>query len=91
MFFGDGTLNKLGELANDFGFKRPLLVADRGLVNSGHDQKAIGHLEKTCCDPIVFDDFKENPDSLMVSKGKEFAGQFNIDSIIERRSTNVES
>ena len=82
VFFGDGTLNKLGELANDFGFKRPLLVADRGLVNSGHVQKAIGHLEKTGCDPIVFDDFKENPDSLMVSKGKEFAGQFNIDSII---------
>ena len=44
VFFGDGTLNKLGELANDFGFKRPLLVADRGLVNCGHVQNAIGLL-----------------------------------------------
>ena len=27
VIFGDGTLNKLGGLAHDFGFKRPLLVA----------------------------------------------------------------
>ena len=82
VIFGDGTLNKLGGLAHDFGFKRPLLVADQGLVSSGHVEKAIGYLEKTGCEPVVFDDFKENPDSLMISKGKEFAGQFDIDSIV---------
>ena len=82
VIFGNGSLNKLGGVAHELGFKRPLLVADRGLVKSGHVKTAISYLKKSGCAPTLFDDFEVNPDSLMVSKGKKFAVQFDIDSIV---------
>ena len=34
--FGAGAINELGKLAVELGFRRTLLVADHGLVASGH-------------------------------------------------------
>ena len=46
MIFGAGAIERLGELARELNFKRTLLVADHGLVASGHVDEAVVPLEK---------------------------------------------
>src|SRR5262245_55939444 len=36
LVFADGASRQLGELARELGFSRTLLVADRGIVGTGH-------------------------------------------------------
>ncbi|MEL7059270.1 MAG: iron-containing alcohol dehydrogenase, partial [Acidobacteriota bacterium] len=38
--FGAGTLDRLGELADALGSRRPLVVTDPGLVAAGHAEHA---------------------------------------------------
>ena len=82
MIFGAGTVERLGELARELNFKRTLLVADRGLVASGHVDEAIGPLEKAGIEVFRFHDFEANPDALMVESGTRFTAPLKIDSII---------
>jgi alcohol dehydrogenase len=39
--FGPGAIKRLGELARELNFRKTLLVADRGLVKSGHVAEAL--------------------------------------------------
>lgn len=82
MIFGAGVVDRLGELAREFDFKRTLLVADRGLVESGHVGAAVGPLEKAGVEVIRFHDFETNPDTRMIERGKDFVSALKIDSII---------
>ena len=82
MIFGAGVVERLGELARELNFKRTLLVADRGLVESGHVDAAVGPLQKAGVDVFRFHDFESNPDTLMVENGARFTSQLKIDSII---------
>jgi alcohol dehydrogenase len=80
--FGEGTIRRLGELARELGFGRALLVADHGLLDSGHVEEAIEPLTKAGVEVIPFHDFDVNPDTRMVEAGRDFAASKNIDSII---------
>ncbi|HSE16811.1 MAG TPA: iron-containing alcohol dehydrogenase [Pyrinomonadaceae bacterium] len=80
--FGAGAIERLGELARELNFRRTLLVADHGLVASGHVDEAVGPLEKAGIEVIRFHDFEVNPDSRMVENGTAFVAPLNIDSII---------
>ena len=80
--FGPGVIERLGEVARDLGFKRTLLVADRGLVASGHVDEALAALGKEPIEVFGFHDFEVNPDGGMVQAGKDFAAPLKIDSII---------
>ena len=80
--FGAGVIDRLGELARELNFKRTLLVADRGLVASGHVDEAVGPLEKAGVEVVRFHDFEVNPDTRMVEAGTTFAAPLKIDSII---------
>jgi alcohol dehydrogenase len=80
--FGEATLANLGALAQGLGFRRSLLVADRGLVAAGHVAEASILLKKAGIEVIPFHDFDVNPDTSMVEAGRAFAAQLNIDSII---------
>jgi alcohol dehydrogenase len=82
VIFGAGTISRLGELARELGFKRTLLVADHGLVASGHVEEAIAPLRNASVDVIRFHDFEVNPDTNMVETGKRLAAPLQIDSII---------
>ena len=42
--FGAGAISRLGELSGELNFRRTLLVADRGLVDSGHVAEAVAPL-----------------------------------------------
>ena len=80
--FGAGVIAQLGELARALNFRRTLLVADHGLLASGHVDEAVGPLEKVGIEVIRFHDFEVNPDSRMVENGTAFVAPLNIDSII---------
>ena len=47
--FGEGAIDRLGALATELGFHRTLLVADRGLVDAGHAERATGLLTLAHC------------------------------------------
>jgi alcohol dehydrogenase len=80
--FGQGTFDRLGLLARGLGFKRTLLVADRGVVEAGYVGKAMRLLEAAEVTAMPFHDFGQNPDSAMVEAGRQFAASLRVDSVI---------
>jgi alcohol dehydrogenase len=80
--FGPGTINRLGELARELNFRKTLLVADRGLVKSGHVAEALTSLRAAGIEVNEFHDFDVNADTQMVEAGRDFAAPLNIESII---------
>ncbi|HEY3581268.1 MAG TPA: iron-containing alcohol dehydrogenase [Pyrinomonadaceae bacterium] len=82
VIFGAGAINELGKLAVELGFRRTLLVADRGLVASGHVDEALTPLRAQGVEVICFHDFEANPDTRMIEAGHAFVAAQYIDSII---------
>ena len=82
LIFGAGAIQRLGELARELGFRRTLLVADHGLVTSGHVDEALAPLQLVGIDVVRFHDFEVNPDTRMIEAGRAFAAPLNVDSII---------
>jgi alcohol dehydrogenase len=80
--FGHGTLQRLGQLASEIGFRRTLLVADPGVVAAGHAAQAVRLLEAAGIDTTLYTDFGVNPDSAMVETGCRFAEPLRLDSIV---------
>jgi alcohol dehydrogenase len=80
--FGTGVIERLGDLARELGFRRTLLVADRGLVASGHVDEALAPLRASRIKVARFHDFEVNPDTQMVEAGRDFAATTEVDSII---------
>src|SRR5215475_4837762 len=80
--FGAGVIERLGELARELNFQRTLLVADHGLVASGHVDEAVNPLKKAGVEGFRFHDFEVNPDTLMIEAGTAFVSSLNIDSVI---------
>jgi len=82
VIFGAGAIQRLGELSYELGIRRTLLVADRGLVASGHVDEALLPLQRAGIEVAGFHDFEVNPDTKMVEAGRSFAAPLQIDSII---------
>lgn len=82
VIFGAGAIARLPELALELGFHRTLLVADRGLIASGHVDEALALLRRAGIEAATFHDFDVNPDSAMAAAGCAVAAGQGIDSII---------
>jgi alcohol dehydrogenase len=82
LIFGAGTIGQLGNVAKELGFRRTLLVADHGLVASGHVDEAVTPLQEAGIEVIRYHDFEVNPDTRMVETGTAFVATQEIDSII---------
>ena len=80
--FGDDALRRLGEFARELGFGRTLLVADRGLISTGHIDHAEQSLTAAGIITTRFHDFESNPTCEMVEAGRAFAAPFEVDSIV---------
>jgi alcohol dehydrogenase len=80
--FGNGALERLGELGRELGFTRTLLVADRGILHIGAVERAQALLSAAGIDSTGFHDFEPNPDTEMVEAGRVVAAAQKIDSII---------
>ncbi|HEX5706999.1 MAG TPA: iron-containing alcohol dehydrogenase [Pyrinomonadaceae bacterium] len=82
VLFGAGVLSRLGEVARSLGFARTLLVADRGLVATGHVARAASSLREAGVEVFEFHDFESSPDSRAVEAGRVFAAPLRVDSIV---------
>jgi alcohol dehydrogenase len=82
LIFGAGAIGQLGNVAKELGFRRTLLVADHGLVASGHVDEAVTPLTEAGIEVIRFHDFEVNPDTRMIDAGTAFVATQQIDSII---------
>jgi alcohol dehydrogenase len=82
VIFGAGVFGGLGGEALSLGFKRALLVADRGLVEAGHVSRAVKILEAAGVFVVPFHDFDSNPDAASVERGRAFAARRDVDSIV---------
>jgi alcohol dehydrogenase len=82
VIFGVGAISQLGGAARASGFRRTLLVADRGLVAAGHAGRASKLLEEAGVEVFSFEDFDANPDSAMIERGRAFAALLRVDSIV---------
>ena len=82
LVFGAGASSQLGALAREMGFRRTLVVADKGLVSTGQVARALASLDAAGVSATVFDDFDSNPDSDMVETGRLHAAKLGIDSLV---------
>ena len=80
--FGEGRFEELGGLARQLGFRRTLLVADRGLVSVGFVRQATERLAEADVEAFGFHHFEANPDTAMVEAGRVFAAASGVDSIV---------
>jgi alcohol dehydrogenase len=80
--FGPGTLARLGEIARELGFRRALVVSDRGLVDAGHFEHACGFLRRAGISVAGFHDFALNPSTRDLEAGRAFAASQEADSIV---------
>lgn len=82
LVFGAGTIQRLGPVARELEFKRPLLVGSSELVTVGHTRRAESELKLAGITAIPFHDFDINPDTAMIERARDFAEPLRIDSII---------
>jgi alcohol dehydrogenase len=82
LVFGRGEVARLGDLARDEGFHRALFVADPGLMATPHAGRAIDVLRRAGVGVETYSDFGENPDSRMIERGRLFAVEAKIDSLV---------
>ena len=82
VIFGHGAVERTGHHARELGFRRSLLVADMGIVQSGHAATVARALEAASIEVTRFSEFGENPDSEAIAAGARFARAEAIDSIV---------
>ena len=82
VIFGNGALQGLGPLAREVGFRRTLLVADRGLVAAGYADQTADLLKRSGIEVESFTNFDVNPDSAVIETGCAVIAPLEVDSII---------
>jgi alcohol dehydrogenase len=80
--FGNGALERLGEIARELNFRRALIVSDRALLPTGFAARAAALLDAAGIWSCAFHEFDSNPDTKMVEAGRVFAASQNIDSFV---------
>jgi alcohol dehydrogenase len=80
--YGEGTLDRIGALSAELGFRRTLLVADPGLVAAGYVARTIERLTSSGIRAVGFHEFDSNPDTHMISVGCERAAAERVDSLV---------
>jgi alcohol dehydrogenase len=80
--FGNGAVDRLGQLGREMGFTRALIVSDRGIVATGLVDRAARLLEADGISSSFFHDFDANPDTAMVEGGRVAAARDRVDSIV---------
>jgi choline dehydrogenase len=79
---GVGALAALGEEAARLGVGRPLLVTDKGMMATGHVDRATGILKAQGLDPAVFDGVVGNPSIHHVGRGTEAYRDHRADGMV---------
>ena len=82
LLYAPGALTQVGALARGLGFRRTLIVADHGMEHAGHIAALVASLSEAGVECSPWSNFSANPNSAMIERGREFAAQLEIDSLI---------
>ncbi|MGV3533644.1 MAG: iron-containing alcohol dehydrogenase, partial [Chthoniobacteraceae bacterium] len=82
LVYGEGTLERVGEITRDLGVSRVLLVTDSGIVAAGHPARAVSFLEAAGLHVAVYSETRENPDTEDVAHCVAVAQREKIDCLI---------
>jgi alcohol dehydrogenase len=80
--FGEDAIAQIGTLGGELGFRRPLIVADAGIVATGQVARVASLLSAAGIVPCFFHDFEANPDTRMIEAGRAQAAACTIDSLV---------
>jgi alcohol dehydrogenase len=80
--FGEGSLDRVGQVVRELGCRRVLLVTDSGIRAAGHVERAEEALKNASTDYAVFDEVVENPTTLVVESARRSAQAFGPDGIV---------
>ncbi len=79
IIFGSGSISHVRDIVeNELRACRPLLVTDKGIMNSPIAGKVLSRIQPLS----IFDDVEQNPRSATVNKGGELARTLNPDLVI---------
>src|SRR5919107_1277736 len=78
MVHGPGAIGSLGEIVEELGVRRPLLVTDEGVVAAGLAEKALERLT----DASVFDGVRPNPDVELIGRTSEVYREEGCDGLV---------
>jgi alcohol dehydrogenase len=82
LVFGNGTLDRVGELARELGGNRVLLVTDRGIVAAGHAERARVALTQAGLAVTLFAEVRENPTTGDIARCLAVARDGDIDFFV---------
>lgn len=82
LIFGNDSIDRLGELANELSVKRVLVVSDPGIVRAGHVGRGIESLQRAKLETALFDGAHENPTTDDIENGLAVAKDFQPDLIV---------
>jgi alcohol dehydrogenase len=82
VLFGDGAIDRLGELIRPAGARRVLIVSDRGVRDAGHVERARAALAAAGLATVVYDGVESNPTTRHVAEGLEVAQAGNVDGLV---------
>ncbi len=83
IFFGEGTLNKVGEVGRRFGFKCLIVTGKSSTKKTGVLDRVISSLIiNNIKDVLVFDEIEPNPTDKSVNKAADIATKESVDFII---------
>jgi alcohol dehydrogenase len=82
LIYGIDTIDRLGDVANELGCSRVLIVTDAGIVAAGHVTHGLRALESVGVEASVFDGVRENPTTLDVDACVAVAREMEIDGIV---------
>ena len=68
VIFGNGSIDRLGEVVRETGGQRVLLVTDPGIERAGHGDRSVEILRDAGVNVTVFDDVTPNPTSVDVER-----------------------
>lgn len=80
--FGYGAIDRLGDLAEELGCQRVLVVSDPGIVKAGHVDRGILSLKRAGMTTELFGQAQENPTTRDVAAGLEVAKAFKPDLLV---------
>jgi alcohol dehydrogenase len=79
---GGGASLKLHQHCAEFKVRRPLLVTDPGLVAIGLVQPVVEALKANQCEPVLFDQVREDPPESVIMDALELALDSDVDGVI---------
>ncbi|TWT77563.1 1,3-propanediol dehydrogenase [Posidoniimonas polymericola] len=80
--FGPGRIQELGDLVARLGARRAMVVSDPGIIQAGHTQRGVDHLQAAGFETLVFDGVQENPTTDNVDAGVAVAKDYRPDVIV---------